>query len=536
MKKTKHLFTFLALMCCMFMMSAVSAHADESSDVTTYDINLPVEKTNVTYDIPVEPGRNYTVTVYYKAFDEVTKNMNIFFEEVTEDEITPNVKASDDRSGLLNEVLTPGEEGSRTFTFAAVDDTLNLIVAGNVTLVKVDVQLLPQSAAGEKRTVYLVGDSQLKENAPKTGWAQVINRYFTDDIIFVNKAIGARSTGSYIRQGRWNEVLLAVKPGDYVFVDFGHNDGGGVAGRSVTVSKYQKYLEEVYIEGVRQRGGIPVIVSIGNRNNINKSKGIVNPTLSNYVEAARTAATNKDAAFIDLNAESIVYLQNLYDSLGSAAVDLHYIDGTHYSEFGAVKMAAIVVNGICNLKLEGLYEHYVAPKAAAAPAPVDNITLSKASSVTLSWNASENAEYYLIERATIQNSTLTEDFVSYGATLTVSFEDTKLTEGEDYAYRITAIGSDSVSKASEIYCTDSSYVYVDPSLATPTPTETPATPTPTAGAQGTPTSVPTPVPDDTHDSPAANISFMALILVAMGVVVVIAIIIITLVLATKRDK
>ena len=77
MKKSKHLFTVLALMCCMFMMYAVSAYAAESSDITTYDINLPVEKTNVTYEIPVEPGRNYTVTVYYKAFDEVTKNMNL---------------------------------------------------------------------------------------------------------------------------------------------------------------------------------------------------------------------------------------------------------------------------------------------------------------------------------------------------------------------------------------------------------------------------------------------------------------------------
>lgn len=534
MKKTKHLFTFLALMCCMFMISAVSAHADESSDITTYDINLPVEKTNVTYDIPVEPGRNYTVTVYYKAFDEVTKNMNIFYEEVTEDEITPNVKAADDRSGLLNEVLTPGEEGSRTFTFAAVDDTLNLIVAGNVTLVKVDVQLLPQNTAGEKRTVYLVGDSQLKENAPKTGWAQVINRYFTDDIIFVNKAIGARSTGSYIRQGRWNEVLLAVKPGDYVFVDFGHNDGGGVAGRAVTVSKYQKYLEEVYIEGVRQRGGIPVIVSIGNRNNINKSKGIVNPTLPNYVEAARTAAANKNAAFIDLNAESIVYLQNLYDSLGSAAVDLHYIDGTHYSEFGAVKMAAIVVNGICNLKLEGLYEHYVAPTVATkAPATATDVKLTRSSSVTVTWTASTDAEYYLLEKATIQNGTLAKDFVSLGASLTTTYTDNDVSDGNDYAYRIIAVNAAGASEVSAVSCTDSNFVYVDPALATPTPT---ASPVPTNTPAATATSVPTPVPSTQHDSPAFPISVMALILVAMGVVVVIAIIIITLVLAKERDK
>ena len=226
-----------------------------------------------------------------------------------------------------------------------------------------------------------------------------------------------------------------------------------------------------------------------------------------------------------MNAESIVYIQNLYDSLGSAAVDLHYVDGTHYSEFGAVKMAAIVVNGICNLKLEGLYEHYVAPTVATvAPATVTDVKLTRSSSVTVTWTASADAEYYLLEKATIQNGTLAKDFVSLGASLTTTYTDNDVSDGNDYAYRIIAVNEAGVSEVSAVSCTDSNFVYVDPALATPTPT---AAPTPTNTPVATATSVPTPVPSIQHDSPAFPVSVIALIIVA-------SIIIITLVLVKKR--
>lgn len=347
-------------------MSSIGCYAENLKKVEnteTIELNQHIDGVNIELSYSVIPGKNYQVTVCYKADEDAAKKLFIRYEDVSEDECTPNIVEQDDRSGLLYEEIKPNEEGFRSFYFAAIDDSLDLRISGPVTIEKIVLERYEDNVAGDKRTVYLVGDSQLKENSPKTGWAQVINKLFTEDVLFVNKAIGARSTGSYLKQGRWNEVLFDVAPGDYVFIDFGHNDGGSVVGRAVKLEDYKDYLMHQYVEGVRVRGAIPVIVSIANRNTVNKETGEFSQTLPKYVQAAREAADETDTYFIDLNARSIEFLTEYTkkNGIGSTTENL-YVDGTHFTEAGAFEIAMLVVDEISKLNLEGLSEFCILPQ------------------------------------------------------------------------------------------------------------------------------------------------------------------------------
>lgn len=353
MKKIIAFATFLIVAILCFGESPVRTYAADTRktvETTEHKLNTHIDNISIELEFPVEPGSDYKVTVFYKADKEPSRKMFIRYEDVTEDECVPNIlEGQDDRSALLNEVLSPSEEGSRSFFLAAIDDTLNMMVSGDMTVKSIVIEKLEPNQAGKKPTVFFAGDSQLKENSPRVGWAQVIDIYFSKDVNLDNRAIGARSTGSYLRQGRWNALLMDVCPGDYVFIDFGHNDGGSVVGRAVTLKDYKNYLLNQYIDGVRERGAIPVIVSIANRDTVNKN-GEFSQTLPDYVEAAKEAASEKGAYFIDLNEKSLKLLSEFTKQygIGSTTSNL-YVDGTHFSEYGAKLMAGLVVEGIKEL-------------------------------------------------------------------------------------------------------------------------------------------------------------------------------------------
>src|SRR5690606_25616114 len=78
-------------------------------------------------------------------------------------------------------------------------------------------------------TIYTIGDSTMAnkpdtDQNPERGWVQLLPGFFNDKVTIVNKAVNGRSTRSFIDQGRWDEVYQLLKPGDYVFIQFGHND------------------------------------------------------------------------------------------------------------------------------------------------------------------------------------------------------------------------------------------------------------------------------------------------------------------------
>ncbi len=462
--------------------SANSIKADETTVApitgkTVFTYNENIGEKNTTLDVPVIPGINYEVTVTFTGRPEdegreSVKPVRIYYEDVDADQCYANIQSPyeaqgvDDRSALLYEIPTIGVIDGRCFTVAAIDDSLRLIFVGDAKLIEVTVTPLEPKTAGEKRTIFVIGDSLVQtynaSSYPMNGWGQRLAEFFTDDVIVSNHAIGGRSTMNFIKQGRLNNVLINVRPGDYVFVTFGHNDAGSVAGRACTVDKYQSYLENWYIEGVRQRGGIPVMVTLGNQNIFGRNDGKIIASFPAYVAAMKQAAANTGCALIDLNAKSQERFQKIYyekGALGMGDLVFHAFkpgiyenaltgaaDGTHFQTYGAWLLASLVAEGVNEQKLEGIYEHYVGPVVyETVPEKVSDLKIDtkkfEEKYTHMDWNTSERAEYYVIERASLLADGTFEEFGILGYSPVTSYSDPDREEGATYCYRVYAVNN-----------------------------------------------------------------------------------------------
>ena len=219
-------------------------------------------------------------------------------------------------------------------------------------------------------TIWLVGDSTVRNGRGdgannQMGWGDELAPYFDPDKVnIVNRAIGGRSSRTYITEGHWAEVLSYLKPGDVVMIQFGHNDGGplddaarargslpglGDATREIenpvmnkheTVHTYGWYMEQ-YVREARAKGATPVICSMIPRK-IWKDGRIVR-NQNDYAGWAEQVATATHTDFIDLNEITA----RKYDMLGEAAVEPLFGDPhTHTTAAGAIMNAESVVAGL----------------------------------------------------------------------------------------------------------------------------------------------------------------------------------------------
>lgn len=236
---------------------------------------------------------------------------------------------------------------------------------------------------GSMPTVHLIGDSTVKTGSGngeggQFGWGQVLERHFDlSKAKVVNHAIGGRSSRTFLTEGRWQPVLDQLKPGDFVLMQFGHNDGGemfkgsrprasikgngdetreGVVeqnGKSETVHSYGWYIRK-YISEAQERGAHPIVISPIPRN-IWRAGKVVRAS-NDYGQWAKDAAAAHSAHFIDLNE----IVAQRYEVEGEEAVKAYFTeaDHTHTSKLGAEVNAECLVLGIrelesCSLK-EGL--------------------------------------------------------------------------------------------------------------------------------------------------------------------------------------
>jgi lysophospholipase L1-like esterase len=215
-------------------------------------------------------------------------------------------------------------------------------------------------------TLLLIGDSTVKnswDTGPDGlwGWGRPLAAHFNEAGINVeNQALGGTNSRSYISGGHWQRVLALVRPGDFVMMQFGHNDGGPngslrgsgeeteVRGAE-TIHTYGWYLAQ-YIADIKAKGAIPIVCSLVPRNDW--ADGKVLRAAADYGEWAREAAVESGAFFIDLNA----LIAARYDRMGEEAVKpLFPKEHTHTGWEGARLNAEMVVEGIkglkeCNLK------------------------------------------------------------------------------------------------------------------------------------------------------------------------------------------
>jgi len=252
-----------------------------------------------------------------------------------------------------------------TFRFALIDDSMNFRIEGEpISLSQLTITQLPKRTAGEDPSIFLISDSTVRNyeiaRAPMTGWGQVIDRLFLPEIKIENRSMGGRSTRTAYAEGRLNDLLVDVKPGDYVFIQFAHNDEAvNYPDRYVTVDEYKSYLNNYYIKGTIQRGAIPVALTSMNRRTFKKDIGAFVDSFPAYTQAIKEVADENNLALLDLNTKSLEYYNELgYEGTASIFMQLKpgespnypagLNDNTHFKEAGAKQMAKMIVEEINN--------------------------------------------------------------------------------------------------------------------------------------------------------------------------------------------
>lgn len=222
--------------------------------------------------------------------------------------------------------------------------------------------------------VYLIGDSTMSEKEvkayPETGWGMPFSVFFDSTVKVDNRAQNGRSTKSFMAENRWQPVVDKLEEGDYVFVQFGHNDEVPTKATYTKPGEFTANLVK-YITDAKDRKAIPVLITPVARRKFD-SGGHITGTHDAYSAFVRTVAQQQKAALIDLDKIS----QQLLEKMGpeSSKLLFNYVepgehpnypqgrqDDTHFSELGARRMAELVLAEIKSLHLE-LAERIVKPK------------------------------------------------------------------------------------------------------------------------------------------------------------------------------
>lgn len=267
---------------------------------------------------------------------------------------------------------------TRELTKLDWDDKLTLEFAGQPAL-----QAIEMTRVEDQITVFLAGNSTVvnQEDEPWASWGQMIPRFFKPGVSFANHAESGLTLGSFIGSKRLKKVMSIIKPGDYLFVEFGHNDQKD---KGPDAGAYKSYTQRLktFVAETKKKGAIPVIVTSTSRRSFQNGK-IVN-SLGDFPEAARKVAAAENVALIDLNALTTT----LFNALGeepSKKAFVHYpantypgqdkplADNTHFNTYGAYEISKCVVEGIKAAKL-GITKYLIDPKDKFDPAKPDAVS------------------------------------------------------------------------------------------------------------------------------------------------------------------
>lgn len=358
-----------------------------------------------------------------------------------------------------------GEYLEMEFDLALVDGQLNLELSGGAAnLAALTLTRTSPRAAGAKPTVYLTGDSTVQTYdqfwAPQAGWGQMIERFLSDDVVVANHSIGGRSSKNFISQGRLDAVLTQIRPGDYLYVQFGHNDNSyGVDDRYAAPADYRNYLR-TYIEGARQRGATPIIVTPVSRRSYDAA-GQANVSFPQYVEQATALAAETGTPLVDLSASSRKYLTEIGPE-EAKSVFLHVpagvypnrpngtADDTHFQAYGAIQMARLVARDTAELDVPLAGEVVDAEPPAAVPEKPAGVVAGSitASGATLRWTEVDGADIY---RVYAKAAAAPESDFALVTTSTLGLADIAgLAEGTAYDLRVVAVNGRGESAPSDV--------------------------------------------------------------------------------------
>jgi len=249
--------------------------------------------------------------------------------------------------------------------------------------------LLCTSAINQKTTtIFIIGDStaakkDLSKGSPERGWGMALQCYFDEAFIRVdNHAVNGRSSKSFIGEGRWKQVLDKLQPGDYVVIQFGHNDEKPGETRHTDPGSTFDYTLAKYVRETREKGGIPVLMNPVVRRNFAKKQvssagddeSLRNTTFKDganvqegdslvdthglYAVAPRDVAQRMNCLFVDANkithdleqslgVEKSKKLHMWYKPGEHPALPKGRQDNTHYNIYGAHQVAKLLADALC---------------------------------------------------------------------------------------------------------------------------------------------------------------------------------------------
>jgi lysophospholipase L1-like esterase len=300
------------------------------------------------------PEGNYRVTVSFSGSRKRThahvlaEQRRLMLEDVAVDKklersFIVNVRTADltplpaNATGGTRVALKPRELGSATW-----DDKLSLQITGDATLrsIRIEAVNLP--------TLYLAGDSTVTDQgvAPWASWGQMLPRFFGSDMAVANHAESGETLKSFVTELRLDKLLSTLKAGDWVMIQFGHNDQKTQWPQTYAdaATTYRSWLR-TYIAEVRRRGATPILVTSPERRNFDEHGHIV-PSLAEYADAVRVVAKEESVALIDLNPMSMRFYEALGPEVSPRAFADEGRDKTHHNEYGAYALARMVVEGL----------------------------------------------------------------------------------------------------------------------------------------------------------------------------------------------
>jgi len=239
---------------------------------------------------------------------------------------------------------------------------------------------MAQASAGEPVVIYLAGDStlaaKLDAKRPETGWGEALPAYFGASARIDNRAQNGRSTRTFIAEGRWQAIVDTLRPGDFVLIEFGHNDASKEkVDRYTPPADYRANLAS-FVDKVRARRATPILLTPVARRKFAASGALVD-THGEYPRIVREVAAQKHVELIDMQRLSAAALLRL-GAEPSRALFLqlepgehpNYPNGieddTHFSPRGAALMAELAVDAVRTQRLS--LATYLKP-TAAAPQP-----------------------------------------------------------------------------------------------------------------------------------------------------------------------
>lgn len=246
-------------------------------------------------------------------------------------------------------------------------NTLGLALAAWVSFVAWGGASAAEGADSSAPRVFLIGDSTMADKPidppnPEHGWGQLLPRYFVDPSMIRNHAVNGRSTKSFIDEGRWQAVLDELQPGDWVIIQFAHNDEKSenpklyAAPRGAYADNLRRFVRET-----RKHGAHPIIATPVMRRRWNEA-GEFYDTHGEYPDAGRAVAAAEDVPLLELHRLTQQLIEG-HGPAGSKRLFLWipagkygrkpegYEDDTHFSAYGADRVAALAVQEIIRLGL-----------------------------------------------------------------------------------------------------------------------------------------------------------------------------------------